>query len=678
LENTDGIFICCQSESNVIDNNNAYFNDNGIRITSTVKTTITDNICSHNSNGISIGIAAKSTTLASNTMFSNDVNGIYLNKCEGISIKDNMISQNHNYGAYLDEVDDPVIYSNNFIKNTHHAYDNKPHQWNVSKTRGGNFYSGFESIDNNGDGFFDDQYPFAGPGKAIDNLPLVTSTNIQLKIITRDVQTVYINELFSVEYSVIYLDDYTDKLTWSLKTNAQWLTFSPDNVLYGTPEISDYGSYWINVSVSDGIDSDFNNFTLNVLTKISPKITTTNDLIAYVDESYSINYSASDPDTPQGKLIWSMDTNATWLKFSSTQELFGTPSYSDLGYYWVSIEVSDGFSDDLINFMIRVWMTKEQMEEKNKIPEIKETSIVKNSKNILIDTPDIEISFSKTMNISSIEENLKIIPDTNYSINWESENAKLRIIFNEKLEYITTYQISIRDGGVDLHGNNLEETFTLTFTTVNKQKSEGLEKQNENIRILSYLGALIIVLLLIYFIFIIKNRRKQREKMIEKTTEPKGRLEYRSTRIIEEYPYKDVAIGNAEEYMKHLINEALEFKKPSVFKTSNDKMWSDAKLKYQEGTISKTTLDSIKEELGIEEYPYEDVSIGNSEEYMRILFDEALEFKKPSEFKTSEEQMLKDAEEKFKNGKLSGSTFESIKETLAKIEKSNLGPKFDS
>jgi hypothetical protein len=130
--------------------------------------------------------------------------------------------------------------------------------------------------------------------------------------------------------------------------------------------------------------------------------------------------------------------------------------------------------------------------------------------------------------------------------------------------------------------------------------------------------------------------------------------------------------------MKHLINEALEFKKPSVFKTSNENMLKEAKLKYQEGLISKSTFDSINEELGVEEYPYEGVSIGNSEEYMKKLFDEAMEFKKPSEFKTSEEQMLRDAEEKFKKGKLSRSTFESIKETLAKIEKSNLDPEFDS
>ncbi len=675
--NIDGIFICCQSESNIIDNNNADLNDNGIRITSTLKTSITNNICSYNLNGISIGISAKSTTMVSNTVFSNNDYGIYLNKCESIIIRDNTIYRNHNYGIYLNDAVDPRIYNNNFINNTHHAYDNKPNKWNVSKTKGGNFWSDWKSIDENEDGFFDEQYPIAGPGKAMDNLPLVYSTGIQLRIITKNIQTVYVEELFSLNYSAIYLDDSNSKLTWNMDTDADWLTFSEDRELFGTPEIGDFGTYWINVSVSDGFERDFNNFTLNVLTKISPRITTTNDLIAYVDQSYSIYYTAFDPDTPQDKLIWSMDTNATWLKFSSTQELFGTASYSDLGYYWVSIEVSDGNGNDLINFMIRVWATKEQVDDKNKIPEIKETSIVKNSKNILIDTSDIEISFSKEMNKTSIEENLKIIPDINYSLQWENDNTKLLIIFNEDLEYITTYQISIRKDSVDLQGNNLEETFTLTFTTVTKQTDDRPEGQNWNIQILSYFGVLAIILVIIYFIFMIKNRRIQRERIIKKYVEPEGRIEYQSSRIIDVYPYKDVAICNAEEYMKHLIDEALEFEKPSVFKTSIDEMWRETKIKYQQGSISKNTYNSIKEELGVEDYPYEGVSIGNSEEYMKKLLDEALEFKKPSKFETSEEQMLSDVEEKFNNGKISKFTYESIKETLTKIEKYNLDPEFD-
>jgi len=116
----------------------------------------------------------------------------------------------------------------------------------------------------------------------------------------------------------------------------------------------------------------------------------------------------------------------------------------------------------------------------------------------------------------------------------------------------------------------------------------------------------------------------------------------------------------------------MEFKKPSLFNTSNEELWKEAESKYQKGLISKATFESIKEELCIEDYPYEGVSIGNSEVYMKQLLDEALEFKKPSEFATSEEDLLKEAEEKFKNGSISKSTYDSIKNTLTDLNITNL------
>ena len=103
----------------------------------------------------------------------------------------------------------------------------------------------------------------------------------------------------------------------------------------------------------------------------------------------------------------------------------------------------------------------------------------------------------------------------------------------------------------------------------------------------------------------------------------------------------------------------------------------EAKMKFKEGKISKATLDSINDEVGdkkeqeelrskiSEDYPYEGVNIGNSEEYMKKLMDEALEFKKPSDFLTPGEKMLNDAEEKFRKGQISKTTYDSIMQTLS-------------
>lgn len=57
-----------------------------------------------------------------------------------------------------------------------------------------------------------------------------------------------------------------DCLTWSLTTDASFLTIDPlTGNLTGTPQLGDEGTYWVNVSVSDGNGGvDWSNFTLTV------------------------------------------------------------------------------------------------------------------------------------------------------------------------------------------------------------------------------------------------------------------------------------------------------------------------------------------------------------------------------------------------------------------------------
>ena len=72
---------------------------------------------------------------------------------------------------------------------------------------------------------------------------------------------------------VLYLVDYDavdpdvgDVLTWGLVTDAGFLGIdSSSGVLSGTPLNVDIGTYFVNVSVSDGNGGvDFSNFTLTV------------------------------------------------------------------------------------------------------------------------------------------------------------------------------------------------------------------------------------------------------------------------------------------------------------------------------------------------------------------------------------------------------------------------------
>jgi len=89
-------------------------------------------------------------------------------------------------------------------------------------------------------------------------------------ITTEDDTDAVEDELYSVDYNAT--DDEGDTLTWSLDTNATFLSITSDTgVLSGTPVNADVGSYWVNVSVDDGnVGSDFSNFTLTVLNVNDP------------------------------------------------------------------------------------------------------------------------------------------------------------------------------------------------------------------------------------------------------------------------------------------------------------------------------------------------------------------------------------------------------------------------
>ena len=72
------------------------------------------------------------------------------------------------------------------------------------------------------------------------------------------------------EYEDIDVENIGQVVTWNFSTDAKWLTFDLTTaILNGTPTNDDVGKYWINISIDDGMDSDFTNFTLKVIVKIN-------------------------------------------------------------------------------------------------------------------------------------------------------------------------------------------------------------------------------------------------------------------------------------------------------------------------------------------------------------------------------------------------------------------------
>ncbi|MCU0799253.1 MAG: hypothetical protein MUC62_06225 [Candidatus Thermoplasmatota archaeon] len=141
-----------------------------------------------------------------------------------------------------------------------------------------NHWSDYTGPDDNSDRIVDAPYNISGEAKVNDSEPIVdpyminvTGAVFPLRILTSDRISVKAGTAYSVEYKSTE-DPLGSNRTWSMKTNASWLSFSDENVLYGSPNISDIGVYWVNISVTDGKDGDLHIFNIYVYETIDPTV----------------------------------------------------------------------------------------------------------------------------------------------------------------------------------------------------------------------------------------------------------------------------------------------------------------------------------------------------------------------------------------------------------------------
>ncbi len=179
-------------------------------------------------------------------------------------------------------------------------------------------------------------------------------------IVTIDVEITYEDELYEVDYNATDVDSLVSYQIWSLDTNAtSWLDIeSITGIISGTPNNDEVGEYWVNVSVDDG-DSGFafTNYTLIVLNvNDRPEITTVDVTTTNSNILYTVDYNATDIDSPLSQLSWSLTTNATWLDIDATTGvLSGTPTDADAGWFNVNVTVNDGDgSQDWQDFILTV------------------------------------------------------------------------------------------------------------------------------------------------------------------------------------------------------------------------------------------------------------------------------------------------------------------------------------
>ncbi|MCK5560002.1 MAG: hypothetical protein KAJ51_05390, partial [Thermoplasmata archaeon] len=278
-------------------------------------------------------------------------------------------------------------------------------------------------------------------------------------------------------YNASDVDSLISNQIWSMDTNAtSWLDIdSITGIISGRPSNDDVGEYWVNVSVDDGDSGlDFSNYTLIVLNVNDPPEITTEDVLeAPVNKLYEVDYNATDIDSPQLKLKWSVYTNATsWLEMDyDTGVLSGTPIISDLGWYNVNVTVKDQDGGQVWREFILVVTPIEEPEPDNDPPVI-----------ITIDKVSITAGSSYNNLYEATDDRTplnSLIWSYNSNASWLNFNKLTRTLSgNPTLSHVGWCWVNITvgdgEGGFDSHN------FTLTVYTTANQPPDILTEDDNN------------------------------------------------------------------------------------------------------------------------------------------------------------------------------------------------------
>ena len=350
---------------------------------------------------------------------------------------------------------------------------------------------------------------------AVNYTLIVLNVNDPPIIMTEDIVVAQAGELYNVDYEAIDIDPTNDTLTWSLVTNASWLSIeSFTGALAGVPTVDEIGVYGVNVSVNDGNGGlDWHNFILSVIrTNLPPIILTEDQLTAEVNITYSVDYEATDDYTPTDKLVWALKTNASWLSIeANTGALSGTPTEPDIGKYWVNVSVTDGEDGwDYHYFIITVTMVPI---EENKAPELTNPTLTPSE-------GDLKTEFTFSVHYFDADNDAPtfiqvVIDNEPYNMTLKTSNAS-----NGTYEYSTkiselgihTYYFTASDG-VDIVST---ENFTVT---VGDNKVGEKSEESGWFGLIWIVILIVIVVLILLFVFL-KRKKSQEELGVPAVNQP--------------------------------------------------------------------------------------------------------------------------------------------------------------
>jgi parallel beta-helix repeat protein len=273
-----------------------------------------------------------------------------------------------------------------------------------------------------------------------------------------------------------------------------------------------------------------------------------------------------------------------------------------LGNHTITLMVTDGMLKSVDTCFVYVSDqqddTSSQDQQNDTSPTISSSNVQNNSQNMSILNSKIKITFSQSMNRSSVEAAIKVSPLTNYSLYWGKDDTELLIVFSENLLADTDYTITIDTTAKDKEGYNLNDPYKLKFTTEVKEKQDDGDGQPlDNFYLIAIIISMIVIIIILSLLFISKNRKRAKEGLTRDKESMDTRQELNGVNGVEEYYTDEDSLNGSDEFVNELIDEALSVNKPSDFDLTKEEMLNQASMKYSKGEISKATYMVLEKKL---------------------------------------------------------------------------------
>jgi parallel beta-helix repeat protein len=369
------------------------------------------------------------------------------------------------------------------------------------------------------------------------------------------------------------------------------------------------GEYTVTLTVNDGEFTSYDLCIVYVKVKNEPEGNSLPKILsepvneAYVGIQWSYIPDIVDDDVDDN-IYWHLSYGPAGMAVES-DTLIWIPEADQIGAHSVRINASDYKGISYQDFSIIV-MDGDQLI--NTPPRIVLTKPIDNSKNIHIDDTEISITFSKSMNTSSVELAVSISPSVNYKLYWGNDNSELLIVISESYSYGTLYSVTITDSAIDTEGIHLSSPYEMMFTSetlqvdkdnIEKENDDKDTRDNQSNQIISITLILLIVVLIILIVFslIIQTKKKKKDYLVDDSRDIDDRYESFGNDISDRPEMIPEFEQNHDDLINTLKEEALAFNKPSNNNIPVKELLNKTNQMYRKGEISEDTYNSIEEKL---------------------------------------------------------------------------------